>query len=44
MMKYLTPTDYELAKANGISEKTLYSRVYVLGWKKRTSFKRTFTI
>lgn len=34
MMQYLTPTDYELAKANGISEKTLYSRVYTLGWKK----------
>lgn len=33
-MQYLTPTDYDIAKANGISEKTLYVRVYRLGWKK----------
>ena len=34
MMQYLTPTDYELAKNNGISKKTLYARVYTLGWNK----------
>lgn len=33
-MIYLLPEDYEKAKKKGIGEKTLYARVYTLGWSK----------
>ena len=33
MSYYITPEQYEIAEANGISYNTLYKRVYELGWK-----------
>lgn len=33
MTYYITPEQYEIAEANGISYNTLYKRVYELGWK-----------
>lgn len=32
MEYYLTPKHYEIAKGNGISEQTLYARVYIYFW------------
>ncbi len=43
MMQYLTPTDFDIAKANGISEKTLYVRVYRLGWDKKKAISKKIT-
>ena len=31
-INYITPDDYEVAKQNGISESTLYARVYNYFW------------
>ena len=43
MMQYLTPTDFDIAKANGISEKTLSVRVYRLGWDKKKAISKEIT-
>ena len=42
-MQYLTPSDYKLAEANGISEKTLSVRVYRLGWDKQKAIQKKIT-
>lgn len=42
-MVYLTPTDYQVAEANGISEKTLSVRIYRLGWDKQKAIQKKIT-
>ena len=42
-MQYLTPADYKVAEANGISEKTLSVRVYRLGWDKQKAIQKRIT-
>lgn len=32
---YITPEEYEIAEKNGIDYRSMYNRVYSLGWKKK---------